>query len=64
MVRLPSAINGSILRLIASVISYGIDVNILRKEHEVAGVIERMLFSNKSNLLLTCGTQFYLNLLG
>jgi hypothetical protein len=55
MFRLSSAITSSILQLISSIINLGIDVNILRKDHEVTGVIERMLFSCRSNLLIVCG---------
>jgi len=50
-----SAIAGTVARLIASLREGGI--NIIRNGSEAAEMIERLCFSSRSELLMSCGTR-------
>jgi hypothetical protein len=53
--RLSSALIGSIARLLASLSELKFDVNLIRNADQVVGIIERLLFSCKPDLLISCG---------
>jgi len=52
---LSSALVGAVLRLYASVIELKIKNNLLEDKDQVVSIIERMLFSCKPDLLISCG---------
>lgn len=52
---LSSAIVGAVLRLHASIIELKIKNNLLQNKDQVVSIIERMLFSYKPDLLISCG---------
>jgi hypothetical protein len=51
-----SMLSGSILRFLASIAEWGIEVNCVRNETEVSTMIERMLFEPKLDLMMIWGT--------
>ena len=50
-----SAITGTFARFLAFLKVQGVEANMVRNGAEVVGVIERLCFSSRSELLMSCG---------
>jgi len=51
-----SAITGSVLQLLGTLVELKLDVKLARNSKDVVGVIERILFLCKPDLLISCGS--------
>ena len=59
---LSSVMVGAVLRLYASIIELKIKNNLLQNKDQVVSTIERMLFSCKPDLLISCGKSHQLDI--